>query len=304
MRNQAKENMPRSERNRADDLEDFDESPYLRRQRAVPVKKKQIETSKLALFFRIFFAVAMFVGLGIGLHRFVEYALTSPRFQLSIREVQGLRNLSDTVVMDQLAPLIGQNIFRANYSERIGALMQIPWVESVVFLRYWPASISVLITERKPVGYALVNGTVQLIDKEGVPLGPSGEAQQHFDFPVMRGLAPENTTDDHTINRVRIQRYMTLLKDLDSNQDDYSKDLSEVDVSDPDDVKIILKTDPILVHLGKEEFLPRYRLYLANIKRLEQDHPDIDSVDMRFKDQIVIKLQEKPKEEKTKKGKK
>ncbi len=294
--------MARSEKNRAEDLEEFEESPYLRRQRSVPIKKKQIETSKVAIFFRIFFAVLFLAALGLGARRMVEYATTAPQFQLSIREIRGLRNLSENTVMDQLAPLIGQNIFRANYSECIGALMQIPWVQSVVFLRYWPSSISVIITERQPVGYALVNGTVQLIDKEGVPLTPSGEMQQHFDFPVMRGLAPENTVDDHTINRIRIQRYMALLKDLDSDQSGYSKDLSEVDVSDPDDVKIIGKADPILVNLGKEDFLQRYKEYLGNIKRLEQDHPNIDSVDMRFKGQIIIKLQEKPKEEKGKKG--
>ncbi len=290
--------MNRTEKNDADDLEGFDESPYLRRQRAIPVRKKQIETSKLAIFFRIFLTVVLVAGLSIAVYRFVEYATTSPEFQISIREVSGLRNLSGNAVMEQLAPLVGQNIFRADYADRIRALRQIPWVESVVLLRYWPSSVSVIITERKPVGYALVNGIVELIDKEGVPLGPMGDTPQQFDFPVMRGLTPENTTEDHTVNRLRIRHYMDLLKDLDSDQSGYSKDLSEVDVSDADDVKILLKDDPVMVHLGKEDYLQRFKLYLANIKRLEQDHPNIDSIDTRFKDQLVVKLQEKPKEAK------
>jgi cell division protein FtsQ len=295
--------MPRKDNERDEEREQFEESPYLRRQRAIPVKRKQVEVSTLAIFFRIFFALVVLAGLTVGARRFWEYATTSPKFQLSIGRVDGLRNLSDRVVMEKLAPLVGQNIFRANYGEHIRELMQIPWVESVVFLRYWPGTLSVIITEREPVGYALINGVVALIDKEGMPLQTSTDTQQHFDFPIMRGLQPENTADDHTINRIRIGRYADVLKALDSDESGYSRDLSEVDVADTDDAKVILKADPILVHLGNENYLERFKLYLANIKRLKQDYPDIDSVDLRFKGQIVVKPQEKqeaPKEEKTK----
>jgi cell division protein FtsQ len=292
--------MGHKENNRDEERDSFEETPYLRRQRAISVKRTQVEPSKLVLFSRIFLALVVLVGLGISIRHFAEYATTSPKFDLNIREVKGLRNLSEAIVMPQLAPLIGQNIFRANYNERIRALMQIPWVESVVFLRFWPASLSVIITERVPVGYALIGGAVVLIDKEGVPLGASTENQQHFDFPIVRGLAAENTTNDHVINRLRISRYMELLEALESGREGYSADLSEVDVSEPEDVRVILKNDPILVHLGKDNLLPRFKLYLANIKKLKQDYPDIDAVDLRFKDQIIIKRQETSREVKTK----
>lgn len=292
--------MGQKENNRDEERDSFEETPYLRRQRAISVKRTQVEPSKVVLFAQIFLALVVVAGVGISARHFAEYATTSPKFDLSIREVKGLRNLSEAAVMQQLAPLIGQNIFRANYNDRIRALMQIPWVESVVFLRFWPASLSVIITERVPVGYALIGGAVELIDKEGVPLGASRETQQHFDFPIVRGLTGENTTNDHVINRLRISRYMELLEELESGREGYSTDLSEVDVSDPDDVRVILKNDPILVHLGKENLLPRFKLYLANIKKLKQDYPDIDAVDLRFKDQIIIKRQETPRDGKAK----
>lgn len=284
--------MARGERNRFEEREEFDESPYLRRQRAISVQRKKIERNKLAIFFRVFFLLLLLGMLAAGGKRFVDFATTSPKFQINIREIQGLRNLSEAAVMEQLSPLIGQNIFHANYSDRIRALMQIPWVQSVTLLRFWPNTVSVLILERDPVGYALIEGTVQLIDREGIPLVTSGDTVQHFDFPVMRGLVAENTTDEHTLNRIRIGRYMDVLKDLETEHEGYSKDLSEVDVAEVDDVKILLKKDPILVHLGKDNYLSRFKLYLANIKRLKQDYPDIDSVDLRFKDQLVIKRQE------------
>lgn len=292
--------MARHENNKNEDREGFEESPYLRRQRSIEVKRKQLEPSKLRVFFRIFFLI---LGLGVvaaAVNRCYDFVTTAPQFNLTIHEVSGLRHLSETVVMEQLAPLLGQNIFRANYDERIRALKQIPWVQSVSFQRFWPNRVSVLITERVPVGFALINGTVTLIDGEGVALSTVGDTQPHFDFPVMRGLVSENTTDDHKINQVRIQRYMQLLKALDSEQGEYSRDLSEVDVSDPEDVRVLLIEDPVLIHLGRENFLARFKLYLANIKKLKQDFPDIDSADLRYKDQIIIKRHESGKSQESK----
>jgi cell division septal protein FtsQ len=286
-------NMPRKEDILDEEREGFEESPYLRRQRAIEVKRKRLEFNKLTLFFRVLLGVILLAGILLGARRFAEYVTTSAHFQIQIHNINGLRNLSERVVMQELEPLKGQNIFTANYKDRMQALLRIPWVESVVFLRFWPATLSVIITERTPVGYALINGVVELVDREGIPLTRRGDTQQSFDFPIMRGLAPENTTDDHVINRIRIDHYVDLLKELDSEQSGYSKDLSEVDVSDVDDVRVILKDDSVLVHLGKDSYLSRFKVYLANIKRLKQEYPDIDSVDMRFKGQIVVKRQEK-----------
>ena len=45
----------------------------------------------------------------------------------------------------------------------------------------------------------------------------------------------------------------------------YVKQLSEVDLSDPENVKVTAN-DPggtMVVHLGKEDFLPRYKLYVS-----------------------------------------
>jgi cell division protein FtsQ len=281
--------MPRREIERDDERALYEDGPYLRRQRSIEVKRKQLEESKMRVFFRVFFALLFLVGLGLGMRQVYEFATTSPRFAINIGEIQGLENLSENTVLAQLKPLIGQNILHANYGDRMRALLEIPWVKSVEFLRFWPSTLSVVITERQPVGFALINDTVRLIDREGIPLATSADMPQKFDFPIMRGLVAENTTDDHVINQIRIGRYVDLLQKLDADQSGYSKDTSEVDVSDPDDLKILLKDDPIVIHMGKEDYLDRFKLYLANIKRLKQEYPSIDSVDLRFKDRIIIK---------------
>jgi cell division protein FtsQ len=70
----------------------------------------------------------------------------------------------------------------------------------------------------------------------------------------------------------------------------YVKQLSEVDLSDPENVKVTAN-DPggtMVVHLGKEDFLPRYKLYVAHIAEWRQQFQNVQSVDLRFEGQVVV----------------
>ena len=62
--------------------------------------------------------------------------------------------------------------------------------------------------------------------------------------------------------------YAQVVRDLDSGGANYSRDLSEVDLSDPEDVKVTV-ADPngeVLVHLGSSDYLERFKVYVAHIQ--------------------------------------
>ena len=70
----------------------------------------------------------------------------------------------------------------------------------------------------------------------------------------------------------------------------YVKQLSEVDLSDPENVKVTAN-DPggtMVVHLGKEDFLPRYKLYVSHIAEWRQQFQNVQSVDLRYEGQVVV----------------
>jgi cell division protein FtsQ len=70
----------------------------------------------------------------------------------------------------------------------------------------------------------------------------------------------------------------------------YVRQLSEVDLSDPENVKVTAN-DPggtMVVHLGKEDFLPRYRLYVSHIAEWRQQYQNVQSVDLRYEGQVVV----------------
>ena len=84
--------------------------------------------------------------------------------------------------------------------------------------------------------------------------------------------------------------YNELIGELDSGGAQYSHDISEVDLSDPDDVKV-LASDPqgaVLVHLGSSNYLDRYKIYVSHLQEWRQQFDKLESVDLRYDRQIVV----------------
>jgi cell division protein FtsQ len=70
----------------------------------------------------------------------------------------------------------------------------------------------------------------------------------------------------------------------------YVKQLSEVDLSDPENVKVTAN-DPggtMVVHLGAQDFLPRYKLYVSHIAEWRQQFQNEQSVDLRYEGQVIV----------------
>jgi cell division protein FtsQ len=87
-----------------------------------------------------------------------------------------------------------------------------------------------------------------------------------------------------------MKAYNELVRELDSDGAHYSQDLSEVDVSDPEDVKILVN-DPsgeVLVHLGSGNYLDRYKIYRAHVQEWRQQFEKLESVDLRYDRQIIV----------------
>jgi len=88
----------------------------------------------------------------------------------------------------------------------------------------------------------------------------------------------------------RMQIYSALMRELDSEGAHYSQDISEVDLADPEDAKVVA-ADPggaVLIHLGSSDFLRRYKIYLAHLQEWRQQFQKLDSVDLRYERQIIV----------------
>ncbi len=272
------------------DLEDEAESPFLRGQKRVSVRRGALprKTASRLKIVLVLLAIVASAGLvWVGLY---QYATRSWRFRIDSSDnisVSGARNVSRSQVLEVMASDIDRNVFFVSLDARKKQLEQIPWVQSASVMRLLPNRLKVVISERTPVAFIEVNSHIQLIDASGVIMDPPASSQVSYSFPVIVGM---KDADPLSTRAARMKIYMQLIKELDAGGAHYSRDLSDVDLSDPDDVKATV-TDPrgaVLVHLGQSNFLERFKIYVAHVQEWRVQFQKLQSVDLRYEHQVIV----------------
>ncbi|HEV2023009.1 MAG TPA: FtsQ-type POTRA domain-containing protein [Terriglobales bacterium] len=271
-------------------LDEEEESPFLRGQKRVPVRRGPLPR-KAASRLKWAFAALLVLGLvGLAAAWTYRYGVKSWRFRLESRdnlEVTGAANVPRAQVLELFAGDIGHNVFSLPLEERKKQLEEIPWVESATVMRLLPNRVKVEIRERTPVAFVQIGSKISLIDSNGVIVElPSGK-QKKYSFPVTAGMGD---AEPLSTRAARMKIYNTLVRELDSEGGSYSAGLSEVDLSDTDDAKVTV-ADPVgavLVHLGSGNFLARYKVYLAHVQEWRQQFQKLESVDLRYDRQVIV----------------
>ena len=272
-------------------LNDEEESPFLRGQKRVPVRRGALP-HKAAGWLKMIFMWALAIGfvslLWLAFH---AYATGSWRFRIDSSDnidVVGAHNISRSQVLDVMGADLDRNIFFVPLTLRKKQLEQMPWVQSASVMRLLPNRLKIVLTERKPVAFVEIDSRIQLIDASGVIMEqPLNQQAAAFSFPVIIGMSD---TDSVSTRAVRMSIYQRLMQELDSSGAHYSRQLSDVDLSDPDDVKasVIDPAGTVLVHLGASNFLERFKLYVTHVQEWRTQFPNLKSVDLRYDHQVIV----------------
>ncbi len=158
-------------------------------------------------------------------------------------------------------------------------------------MRLLPDQIRVAVVERQPVAFTRQGQQIGLVDANGVLLAmaPATMATHHYSFPVLTGIDPGDSADSR---KARMAVYLRLMADLDAGGKHNSEQISEIDLTDPEDARVLMPeqgTD-ILAHFGDDRFLERYQRYQAHIAEWRQQYPHLASVDLRYDNQVVLQM--------------
>jgi cell division protein FtsQ len=272
------------------DLDDEAESPFLRGQKRIPVRRGVVPrkaADRIKLFMLVLLVAGVATLVAVTLYR---YGTQSWRFRIDSSDnidIAGNHNVTHSQLLDVFGADIDRNIFFVPLAERKKQLEEIPWVESASVMRLFPNRLKVEVHERTPVAYVNVNSHISLIDAHGVIMDLPAGPQSPYSFPVIVGMSD---TDPLSTRAARMKLYTALMKQLDSTGARYSQDLSEVDLSDPDDVKATV-SDPkgaVLVHLGSSDFLDRFQVYVAHVEEWRSQFANLESLDLRYRGQVIV----------------
>jgi cell division protein FtsQ len=246
---------------------------------------------------RIFLALAALTVLG----SLITCALTvrnllerDARFRIDgAADIQaaGLTEVTRAEMLPVFGEDIGRNVFFVPLDLRRKQLEQIPWIEHATVMRLLPDEIRINVVERKPVAFTRLGNQIGLVDASGVLLtmAPAAMARHHYSFPVITGI---DRGDPASSRRARMAVYLRMMSDLDSTGQHYSEQISEIDLTDPEDARVLMPEQgaDILAHFGEDHFLERYQRYKAHIAEWRQQYPHLAAVDLRYDQQVVLQM--------------
>ena len=270
------------------DLDVDEESPFLRAQKRVSARRGSLPQKAVSGLLWLTITLAI-LGVGTvvagGAYRYGEH---SWRFLIESSdniEITGMQNVTRAQIMEVMGADIGRNIFFVPLAQQKAQLERVPWVESASVMRFVPNRIIVDIHERTPVAFARVGSRISLIDAGGTLM--ELPRNHKYSFPVILGMNPGEPLSTRA---PRMKAYNQLIRELDSGGAHYSQDLSEVDLSDLDDLKVRVN-DPagdVLVELGSSDFLKRYKTYVSHVGEWRQQFQKLESVNLRYDNQVIV----------------
>ncbi|MBM3779152.1 MAG: FtsQ-type POTRA domain-containing protein [Acidimicrobiia bacterium] len=217
----------------------------------------------------------------------VRLALSSGWLVVGRIDVGGTRYLSRGEVLSLLDGLQGRNMLRVDLGEWQERLRASSWVEQASLRRVLPGRISVTVVEREPLGVARLGQELYLIDRGGVVIDAYGPNYAELDLPIISGLAPAGTTGGARVGEARARLVTRVLDTLGARRGLASR-ISELDVSNLQDAVVTLKDDPVVLHLGDEDFDERLQSYVELSATLRERVPAIEYVDMRFDERVFV----------------
>ena len=272
------------------DLEAEQESPFLRGQKRVSVRRGSLPKKTANRLMWVGVALVIFAILGVFAAGLYDYGKRSWRFRIDSSdqiEISGAEHVAHGQIMEVMGGDIGRNIFFVPLAQRKQQLEQIPWVESASVMRFVPNRLRIEIHERTPVAFARIGSHISLIDAGGTLMELALGGKHKYSFAVIAGM---NAGEPLSTRAARMKNYNQLVRELDSSGAHYSQELSEVDLSDPEDVKVIAadSNGEVLVHLGSGNYLQRYKTYVTHVQQWRQQFDKLESVDLRYDGQIIV----------------
>ena len=165
-------------------------------------------------------------------------------------------------------------------------LIDMPWIASATLVRVLPRTVEIRITERVPIALARQEELLYLVDDLGTIIDEFGPQYRSFDLPVVDGLFAAGTTVRDGVNQTRMHAATDFLAAVGAAPQFKSR-VSEIDVTDPHDVVVILGDNPTMLHVGESQYVDRLRRFVE----LVAAKPDwlLESVDLRFDGRIIVR---------------
>jgi cell division protein FtsQ len=223
-----------------------------------------------------------------GLYEIASTVATASVLEVDSILVEGNRRMSRTQVLDALHGLTGENILLTDIEGWRTTLLKAPWVKDAALRRSLPSTIQVLVSERAPMAIGRLGDALYLVDEHGTVIDEYGPAYGDLDLPIVDGLGTKRAQPGATTDGRKAALAARVIAGL-AVKPAVATRLAQIDVRDSRNAAVMLSGDAALLYIGDDKFLPRIESYVELAPKLREFVPDIDYVDLRFGDQVIVR---------------
>ena len=199
-------------------------------------------------------------------------------------DILGVKHASRDYIASTFDKDYGRSIYLLPLRQRREELLRLQWIKDARVTRIWPNRLQVRITEREPAAFVQLPGEsdLPLIDTDGFILRP--EIQEALNLPILTGITRQQSDADR---RLRVRRLLKLIHDT----GELSAKISEVDVSDPDNLKVMQDAGgkAVTLIIGNRYFKRRLEKFKQNADDLLRRDPAKTTFDLRVEGSIFAR---------------
>ncbi len=239
-------------------------------------------------------AVVLAAAAGFFAYR---YANASDVFAVRDIDIAGCRHLHPTDVEKVVRQALPDSLLRVDLIRLRQRLEKEPWIRRCEIRRVLPSRLKVYIEERSPSVIAEIGGALMLLDREGILLDAYDPSYGKLDVPVFSGLSGNSAaaySAHQAENTSRVRVGVEVLTELAQGSSDLTRMISEIDLSDPDNVKIMLVDDTAEIYLGDHDFLKRFQALMERYNDVKSQYGEMTSVNLRYFPEIVYNPKNPP----------
>jgi cell division septal protein FtsQ len=231
------------------------------------------------------------IASGFGIKKLYHFMMTSEYFAVKRINVFGTINSFTDDIIGLSGISIGANIFSFSSVKTAEQIKNHPWVKKVVVKKHLPDSVSIEITEYKPVMFINFS-QLYLVDENGIVFKKL-ETNEIFDFPIISGISKENYLNNTEYFRQKILSIFEIEKK-------FSKLFPQIPISEivyekDGDITIISAKNSFEIRLGKGNYEKKLMILDTIINEIKTSdiNPEIVYLDINREGLYTMKLKQK-----------
>lgn len=228
--------------------------------------------------------------LSSGIFIILFFVANKWRFDLNIEkvEIKGNRLIPVEVIIKESGVKINSGLYDYDLKEIENRVEKIPYVKKAVVQRELPSTLSIKIVERKPLAICSNNNLYYIDDEKKIMR--YNMHHKLLDLPVITGIKIDTLLKNNVIDSV-----IYILKTLRENYFDLYNQISEIYIKNHSEIVFYSNNYCIPIIIGQENILHRLENLYAfwNTYAIYENLNNIKSIDLRYNDQVVVRMNNK-----------